>query len=147
MPAKMNMFSNLTMLTLLMTFKVQADLQTVAHIIDACPLLDLLHLLARSPRYIEQRGGTWPCRHHSHLKGVAFDGFRGTRYEIEFASYVLQTAAALEKMCIYSKYGTFNEHFRWQDHVDYVMKNEGRRLIYKQLVGQALSGKVELIIE
>ncbi|XP_027164818.1 F-box/FBD/LRR-repeat protein At5g56420-like [Coffea eugenioides] len=147
MPAKMNTFSNLTMLALLMTFKVQADLQNVAHIIDACPLLDLLHLMARSPRYIEQRGGTWPCRHHSHLKGVAFDGFRGTRYEIEFASYVLQTAAALEKMCIYSKYRTFNEHFRWQDHVDYVMKDEGRRLIYKQLVGEALSSKVELIIE
>lgn len=146
-PATTNRFCNLTVLYLLMMFDSKVDLFNVTPILDACPLLEKLRLLARSLCGNVQRRGNWPAKHHTCLKAVHYEGFRGTGNEIEFASFVLRSAEALQFLCIYPSYSLFLEDFKGTKDVDYGMNNEERQLVYKQLKGmQALSSKVTVII-
>ncbi|XP_027125755.1 F-box/FBD/LRR-repeat protein At1g13570 [Coffea arabica] len=145
MPATINMFRNLRMLYLLMIFECKADLQSVATILDACPLLEKLYLLARWPGFSEHLGGAWPARHYGHLKELEYKGFHGTGCEIEFVVYLLQSAPALDRVFIGSAYSTYSAEYKWTRYIDYVMDDAERQLIYKQLVEHALSSKVQVI--
>lgn len=106
----------------------------------------VLQLQARCLVRNEQKGRPWSVRHHTRLKEVEFDGFYGTRNEIEFASFLLQSSSALEQLWIRSSYSAYSADFKWTEHTDYVIDEEERQSIYKQLVGQALSSKVKVII-
>lgn len=94
----------------------------------------------------EQRGGVWPVRHHSHLKELEFEGFQGTRYEVEFASYLLRSASALERLLICPSYSTYSADFKRTKHVGRLMDDEERQLIYKELLGQSISSKVKVVM-
>ncbi|XP_027169638.1 putative F-box/LRR-repeat protein At5g38386 [Coffea eugenioides] len=134
-PLKMDMFSNLKILYLLIMFdsnnwmtNSKVDLLNLTPILDACPLLEQFRLLARCPGRNAKRGGAWPPRHHAHLKEMEFDGFRGTMNEIAFASFLLRSASELERLCIRSSYSTYFADFTWTEHPDlrFTLRNARR---------------------
>lgn len=105
-----------------------------------------LWLQAKGPGHTSQRGGTWPIRHHTRLKQVQFDGFHGTRHQMDFFSYLLRSVAALEELYICSSYVTFAADFEETVHKSYAMDDEEWHLIYKLLARLAPSSRVKLII-
>ncbi|KAL3517804.1 hypothetical protein ACH5RR_020393 [Cinchona calisaya] len=85
--------------------------------------------------------------HHAHLKLMELQGFRGTRNEIELASYVLRTASRLKGLCLFTSYECFRSNFSKTEHKDYVIDDDERQLTYKELEGQTISTRAVLDIQ
>ncbi|KAL3518182.1 hypothetical protein ACH5RR_020771 [Cinchona calisaya] len=145
-----SMLSNLRVLYLLTVLNTKADPLNVGRILALCPLLEHFRLLARGRVGNEPRAAKSSAvaatEHHAHLKLIELEGFRGTRNDIELASYMLRSAPALERLSLFTSYTCFLPDFSWTEHKDYVMDNEQRQLIYKELEGQAISSKAKVVI-
>ncbi|KAL3518348.1 hypothetical protein ACH5RR_020937 [Cinchona calisaya] len=139
-PVKANTFSSLRILYLLTILDTKADLLCVRPILAACPVLEFFRLLVRGPVGNEPRDVKCSPGYHAHLKEMQLQGFRGTRNEIEFASYILRSASALRRLCLITSYRSFHSDFSsWTDEEGYVMDDVERLLIYIKLKGQAIS--------
>ncbi|KAL3518109.1 hypothetical protein ACH5RR_020698 [Cinchona calisaya] len=144
-PAKANMFSNLRILYLLTMLDTEADLLCVRPILAACPLLEHFRLLVRGPIRNEPREVECSAGDHAHLKLMELEAFHGTRNEIELASYVLRSASALERLWLLISYRSIHSDFSSTLEKG-VMDDEERRLIFKELEGQAISSKATVTI-
>ncbi|KAL3518351.1 hypothetical protein ACH5RR_020940 [Cinchona calisaya] len=145
-PVKANTFSSLRILYLLTVPDTKADLLGVRPILAACPLLEFFRLLVRGPVGNEPRDVKCSPGYHAHLKEMQLQGFRGTRNEIEFASYILRSASALRCLRLFTSYRSFHSDFSWTEEEGYVMDDVERLLIYIKLKGQAISTSATVIL-
>ncbi|KAL3518229.1 hypothetical protein ACH5RR_020818 [Cinchona calisaya] len=147
-PAKANTFSQLRSLYLLTMVDTTSDLLGVRPILAACPLLEYFRLLVRGP-IAKPRDGKCAIAagRHAHLKLMELQGFRWLRNEIELASYVLRSASTLERLCLVTSYTCFLSNFKRIHHQDYVMNDDKRQLIYKELEGQAISSNAVVNVQ
>lgn len=142
-PLKMNMFSKLRHLYLLMGIDSKFDLFHFTPILDACPLLLQLHLMAGS-EYRNEQIREWPASRHAKLKKVKIYGFRATRNEIEFLSYMVRSTPALELLKVRSSYRRYTGGGKWAKGICCRWSVEENELIFELLMGQAISSKAEI---
>ncbi|KAL3518350.1 hypothetical protein ACH5RR_020939 [Cinchona calisaya] len=114
---------------------------------DSNPIL-IFHLClqVRGPVGNERRDVKCSPGYHAHLKEMQLQGFRGTRNEIEFASYILRSASALRGLRLFTSYRSFHSDFSWTEEEGYVMDDVERLLIYIKLTGKAISTSARVIL-
>ncbi|XP_059657587.1 uncharacterized protein LOC132304081 isoform X2 [Cornus florida] len=148
-PASPTAFSNVKRLELFFVQDWQYDLvKIIAPLLRALPVLQKLYVVMPYPEFSERRVDELPGYLHSELKEVEICGFCGTWNQIEFATYLLENAVALERMVLMriSTY-TLRTEF-WTDvHTHQgLWSKEKREFICDQLLGKNFSGKTQVII-
>ncbi|GFP89647.1 F-box/LRR-repeat protein at3g58900 [Phtheirospermum japonicum] len=116
--SSINMFSCLKLLRLDMSFRHEFNLLSLIPLLHSCPLLQEFQLAASAAplKYNVPEVESSAIVPHSHLKKVDMSGFGGSKNEIDFALYILQSAVLLEEMFIsllVSKYTGFGGCERW----------------------------------
>ncbi|KAG8380447.1 hypothetical protein BUALT_Bualt06G0016200 [Buddleja alternifolia] len=107
---------------------------------SACPSQLVQYYQTRRAAFEGQRVAKASGVHHSQLKEVEFCSFGGSKNEVEFALYMLKTAAVLERMCISIC------PFSWTKAVP-LWDEEKQNMICKQFQEQALSKNVVVIMQ
>ncbi|KAL7118133.1 hypothetical protein ACP275_03G116100 [Erythranthe tilingii] len=95
-------FRNLRRLDFSLCYRSRIDLLSMIPFLENCPLLQEFHVDANSVGYSgEQVRKDRAVVLHKELQRVEITGFEGTENEMEFASYIVKSAVALEKMHIF----------------------------------------------
>ncbi|KAG8380452.1 hypothetical protein BUALT_Bualt06G0016800 [Buddleja alternifolia] len=135
-----NTLSNLKELVLYVSSDREFDLQKISLFFDACPVLQKFYLVTKKAAFDGQRTAKASGVQHSHLKEVEFCIFGGSKNEVDFAFYILETAVVLERMCISIC------PFSWTKAVP-LWDEEKQNMICKQFQEQALSKNVVVIMQ
>ncbi|KAG8380453.1 hypothetical protein BUALT_Bualt06G0016900 [Buddleja alternifolia] len=139
-PGVINTLSNLKELVLYVSSDHEFDLQKISLFFDACPVLQKFYLVTTRAAFDGQRVAKGSGVHHSQLKEVEFCSFGGSKNEVDFALYILKTAAILERMYISIC------PFSWTKAVP-LWDEEKQNMICKQFQEQALSKNVAVIMQ
>ncbi|KAG8380461.1 hypothetical protein BUALT_Bualt06G0017800 [Buddleja alternifolia] len=139
-PSVINTLNNLMELVLHVPWDLEFDLQKISLFLDACPGLQKFYLVTKGAAFDGQRVAKPSGVHHSQLKEVEFCRFTGTKNEVDFALYILETAVGLERMYI-----SINP-VHWTEAVP-LWDEERQNVICKQFQEHALSKNVVVIMQ
>lgn len=142
----METFGNLRRLEICVGCMARTDLMALTPYLESCPLLEelLLNLANMQYKVVVERKAAIVV--HRKLMKVELSGFVGVDNEIEFASYILKTAVALDQMLIIGclKVYTQDRGCVWYPKKPWSGKT--RKNIEQSLQHQARSNSAKLII-
>ncbi|KAH6791705.1 hypothetical protein C2S52_002182, partial [Perilla frutescens var. hirtella] len=124
----------------------ETNLSALTPFLESCPLLQEFHLDLRNMEYDQVDVPRKPVLFLSRLRKAEITGFCGTTNEIEFALYILKSAASLEQLRIIRCVKYYRGSGRWRTRSNTPWSGVTRERIEQRLQDQALSKTAQLII-
>ncbi|KAL3641288.1 hypothetical protein CASFOL_016256 [Castilleja foliolosa] len=143
-----NKFRNISQLSIHLHSTGSADFVLLARVFESCPRLQEFQLNTELVKHIDVKDVRRPPELiHPELKKVEIAGHSGTKAEIEFALYILESAICLEQMQISRCSKKYNRRGRWIGIDKPQWSKETLEMIHEQLQGQAISQNARLTIQ